>query len=175
MVGGNHARKLDHIPYFPTELLGRFGPDDAAATIAQEGPLLFGGQDVLGVHSEEVLPLDREVGKELLGVRRQTHEPAEPIVAGHTLHAGNTRDPVLVSPREIKGKAHRVPRDQPGGACALEIPTDGGDQGLERAKEKDAHRHGQDCASGANPVVLQVLGDIAKEPHGLWLQLSRNS
>jgi hypothetical protein len=124
---------------------GQLGPHEAPAAVGEEGLLLLGRQDVLGIHGQPVLGFDREVGEELPGVGGKAHDTAEHVVARDRL-----------DPRDA-GEALALFRFQ---LMALTRVSS-------VQNSEDADRHGDHGARRPDPVTPQVLGDVWQEAQGL--------
>src|SRR5437868_2673432 len=138
--------------------------DNAAAQILQKGLLLLGSQVELGIHRQKRFSFDGEVGKKIARLAEIAHA-TEPVRSRDPLDPGERGNFCFIGLGQTERQAHVVASNQPGSARTFYISRYGVDQSFERGEEKNAHRHSQHGAQGANPVMAQMPGDEGKEFH----------
>ena len=156
--------EADGVADLPPELPRSVGADDAAPAVPEECALLLGGQDVLRVHREVLLGVDR-IGGVLEEVRRIAEREQPEAGRRDVLDTGDRPYPVLVGEGQGVEEADRVANDEARGVGTAQLPADRHDDRLQRAEEEDADDHREHGAGRADPVLAQVFQDEREEPH----------
>ncbi len=126
----------DAVAHFPAETFGRASAHDGPLAILKKSVPLVVGNQQLGIYLALVFRVDGELREKVLLV---LINPAEPVVMGHALHAGNAQDLVTIGEGYGLNYGNAIDGHQPVGAGDGAAAAEGILHHGKKGEEKQRH------------------------------------